>query len=111
MSPEAVLARLKAQNAERQRRYRERQKAARPDDYSKRNAERQRRYRERQAALNALPSRILAHVQAHSGVYASAVLIQSGASLDAFIDALMSLVNAGRVTLSPDHRLFLSEKR
>lgn len=112
MSPEAVLTRLRAQNAERQRRYRERQKAAKADDYRVSNAERQRRYRERKAAAEAAPAqRILAQVTVRPGVTASELFLQLNISRDAFIGAVASLTRDGRVIYAPDDRLFLSGKR
>ena len=106
MSSEAdILASLRAKNAERQRRYRERHKGT--DAYRASNTERQRRYRERQrspaptaSAPNLfvpLADRILAHLRAHPGADVDVVFRAIGAPRAEFIAATNALILSGRI--------------
>lgn len=112
MSAEAALAHIRASNAERQRRYRERQKALRNESSRTSNAQRQRRYRERQDSLRVsdTASRILAHVDKHPGVTALEVSrVLSDIGVDAFVDTVQTLVRDGRLrcNAAEQHRLYV----
>lgn len=111
MSAEAALAHIRASNAERQRRYRERQKALRNESSRANNAQRQRLYRERQDSLRVsdTASRILAHVAKHPGVTALEVSrVLSDISIDAFVDTVQMLVRDGRLRCNAaDQRMFV----
>lgn len=112
-----ILASLRAKNAERQRRYRERHKGT--DAYRASNTERQRRYRERQrdvprslaptasAPTSTLADRILAHVRACPGADVDSVFRTIGAPRAEFIAATNSLILNGRID-DNNGRLFLS---
>ena len=110
MSAEATLAHIRASNAERQRRYRERQKALRDTATRTGNAERQRRHRERQETIHvsAPALRILAHVAAHPGVPALDVSrVLRDIDVDTFIITVETLVRDGRLRCNAanQHRL------
>lgn len=105
-----TLAALRAKNAERQRRYRERNKDT--DAFKVSNTERQRRYRERQRSLApnvTLADRILAHVRQRPGVTAADLYLVLGADRASFLATLSPLITANRLRLSDDNRLFLSD--
>lgn len=111
MSAEAALAHIRASNAERQRRYRERQKALRNESSRADDAQRQRRHRERQALIrvSAPASRILAHVDAHPGVTAvDAARVLSDIDVDTFVSTVATLVRDGRLrcNAADQHRLY-----
>lgn len=113
MSAEAALAHIRASNAERQRRYRERQKALRNESSRADNAQRQRRHRARQDSLRVSDTalRILAHVDAHPGVTALEVSrILSDVGVDAFVDTVQTLVRDGRLrcNAADQHRLYVA---
>ena len=104
-----ILASLRAKNAERQRRYRERHKDT--EAFRASNTERQRRYRERQrshAPTFTLADRILAYVRARPGADVEVVFKSVGGARAEFIAAANSLLLSGRIG-NDNGRLFSSD--
>lgn len=111
MSAEAALAHIRASNAERQRRYRERQKALRNESSRADDAQRQRRHRARQDSLRVSDTalRILAHVEAQPGVTAVDVArVLSDIDVDTFVSTVATLVRDGRLRCNAvDQRMYV----